>query len=324
MTDPSPDARMTVILITPDEISTLKRTLAALRRQTIAAELEILVLCPSKDRLGLEGNEGEGFAGFRVVQTDRIGSTAAARAVGIREARCDIVVFGEDHCFPDPGWAEALVERHRGPWTGVGPGIGNANPYTRTSWANLLIEYSEWLDPVPGGETGHVPGHNSSYKRSPLLEYGDSLAEMLEAESIMQWDLGRRGHRFYVEPRARTLHENYSKFGPSFGLRFLSGRLFAGSRRAEWPLSKRILYGAASPLIPLVRLIRIGRFSARSQRFGRFLYALPCLLPLLFSDGVGEFVGYLAGPGDANRKLKELEFHRHRFMREEETDPDAA
>ncbi len=32
-------------------------------------------------------------------------------------------------------------------WTG----LANANPRSLISWANLIIEYAEWLDPCPAG-----------------------------------------------------------------------------------------------------------------------------------------------------------------------------
>ena len=74
-----------------------------------------------------------------------------------------MVVLSEDHSFPEAGWAEALIEAHRGPWSVVGPVVRNANPDSLISWADFLLGYGTWLDPAPGGEISQLPGHNSSY-----------------------------------------------------------------------------------------------------------------------------------------------------------------
>ena len=94
----------------------------------------------------------------------------------MREASAPIVVFTEDHCFPEPEWAAALLARHAEPWAAVGPVLRNANPETTVSWADLLIAYGPWLAPGVAGPKDHLPGHNSSYKTSVLREYGDRLA----------------------------------------------------------------------------------------------------------------------------------------------------
>ena len=87
-----------------------------------------------------------------------------------QEIRDQIVAFVEDHCFPTPGWAEALLRAHERAWAGVGPVVLNANPKRTLSWANLLIEYGPWLHPRERGTVSHIPGHNSSYSLVVLME----------------------------------------------------------------------------------------------------------------------------------------------------------
>jgi len=94
-------------------------------------------------------------------------------------ARARIVAFGEDHCFPEPGWADALLEAHQGPHAVVAPVFLNANPGSTVSWCDFLIGYGAWMAPVAGGLRPFPPGHNSSYKRDELLAYGDRLEEAL-------------------------------------------------------------------------------------------------------------------------------------------------
>jgi hypothetical protein len=306
---------MSVVVLTPDRYETVSKTIRHLKNQNLCRTFEIIIVAPSASGLELEDSSMQVFCNYRIVEVGPINSTARARAAGVKASSAPIVAFAEDHAYPAPGWAEALIKRHRDDWAAVAPVISNANPRSITSWANLLIEYAQWLEPSQGGAREHLPGHNGSYKREVLLEYGDRLERMLDAESVLHWDLRSRGHKLYLEPKARTFHQNFTATSPSLKLRFNGGRLFASSRARDWSMGRRALFVCASPLIPIIRCLRITRELFRP---GRPRYLLPQLLPalvvgLLF-DGVGEMAGYAFGPGESMAKLSDLEFHRERYM----------
>ena len=306
---------MSVVVITPDRYATIRKTIRHLRAQKVRGSLEVLIAAPDAKELDLDESEVESFGRYVVVEVGPVSSTARARALGALAASAPIVAFAEDHAFPAPGWAEALIARHGEGWTAVGPVMANANPRSLTSWANLLIEYSYWLDPSEGGARDHLPGHNCSYKRDVLVAYGDRLEAMLDAESVLHWDLRRRGHKLYLEPKARTFHQNFSRLSPSFPLRFNGGRLFAAARARGWPIWRRTLFTCAAPLIPVVRCLRITRELFRPARPRRLLpRLLPALLVGLIFDGAGEMAGYALGPGRAMAKLSDMEFHRERYL----------
>jgi hypothetical protein len=277
--------------------------------------LEIIVVAASARGLFDGDAELAEFNNVHVVEIGPMNSTPGARAIGVRHAAASVVAFAEDHSYPEAYWAEALIAVHRGPWAVVGPAMCNANPYNALSWVNLAIEYGPWLEPAPRGPVDHLPGHNSSYKRDLLLAYGSDLEAMLEAESVLHWDLRAKGYQLYLEPAAKTFHLNYSLLSATLPLRFLGGRLFACSRARSWSLFLRLLFGAASPLIPFVRSRRILR---DLRRIGRLPHLLSRIVPLLAValavDAVGEMIGYLFGSGQTTRALSEMEFHRHRFM----------
>lgn len=309
---------MSVVVITPDRYATIRKTIKHLRAQKVSGSLEILIVAPSASKLDLDEAEMRSFHSYNIVEVGHMSSTARARAKGARQTSARIVAFAEDHAFPAPGWAEALIARHLEAWAAVGPVMTNANPRSITSWANLLIEYAQWLDPTEGGEREHLPGHNCSYKREILLAYGDRLEAMMDAESILHWDLRAKGHKLYLEPKARTFHQNFTARTPSLTLRFNGGRLFASSRAQGWSLWRRALFACASPLIPLLRCQRIARELLKP---GRPRHLLPRLLPVLLVglvfDGAGEMTGYAFGPGGAMAKLSDMEFHRERYMTEQ-------
>jgi hypothetical protein len=306
---------MSVIVITPDDLGTVARTIAPLRAQTARRDLELVLVGPGVARQAAASGLASDFAAVRTVDIEDMRSTARARAAGIRAATAPVVVLTEDHSFPDPGWAEALLDAHKAEWAVVGPAVVNANPDSLVSWANLVIEYGEWLDPAPAGPCEHLPGHNSAYKRDVLLALGERLEQFLEAESLLHWHLRALGHNLYLEPRARTRHLNFSRLTSSLALRYHCGHMFAGVRAAQWPAYKRAAYAAASPMIPLVRLARIARQLRRSGRRHDLVPRLfPLLLFLLAVDAGGELTGYLFGPGQAPAKIADIDFHRERYL----------
>jgi hypothetical protein len=306
---------MSVVVITPDRYATIRKTIRYLRAQRVRGCLEVVIVAPSAGELCLDESELGSFLRYKVVEVGHVNSTARARAEGAMASSARIVAFAEDHAYPAPGWAEALIERHREGWAAVGPVMTNANPRSITSWANLLIEYAQWLDPTEGGERDHLPGHNGSYKREVLLGYGDRLEAMLDAESVLHWDLRANGHKLYLEPKARTFHQNFSQPSPSLTLRFNGGRLFASSRARHWPAWRKALFACASPLIPVVRCFRITRELFKPGRPRQLLpRLLPALIAGLIFDGVGEMAGYALGPGQAMAKLSDMEFHRERYL----------
>ncbi len=305
----SPRPALSVVLATPDDFATLAATMRHLRAQTARDELEIVLVTTTADRLEFEASELAPFAMYQVVPIGVMCSKASANAAGIRAARADVVALAEDHCFPAPEWAAALIRRHREPWAAVGPAIANANPATMVSWGDLVLSYGAWLAPAAGGPTTALPGHNTSYKRAVLLRYGDRLADWLEVEVVLHDDLVRRGERLYLEPAARVAHFNFSRLAAWRAALFHGARVYAAARAAEWPTGRRLCYGAGAPLIPFVRLYRLLRSWPPAVAPGRWRLA-PVLAAGLAVDAAGQAAGYLLGAGDAVGRLAPFEFGR--------------
>ena len=312
---PAETPAVSVVLIVPGHYASINATLARLKAQTIQDQIELVLATSSRERLGLPDSVADGFWGLQVVEVGPIHSSARARAAAVRVAHAPVVAFAEDHSRPAPDWAEALLSAHAGSRAAVGPSVGNGNPNSLLSWANLLIDYAPWLHPAPGGPAEHLPGHNGSYKRDVLLSLGPRLEELLEAESILHWHLRTAGHELYIEPRARTDHLNYVRMADTIALRFGVGRAFAAARAAGWSRARRLVYAASAPLIPLVRLRRT---VAELRLPGRPRHLLPRVLPLLCVglaiDAAGQLVGYAAGPGNSIRHNTQMEFDYERRL----------
>lgn len=309
---------LSVILITSDGYSSIRKTVSYLQKQTIQSQIELVIVAPSKSTLSLEPADLFAFARCQVVEIGAIASIGRSYAAGIRVAQAPVIALAEDHCFPEPDWAEALVQAHHQPYAAIGPALRNANPSTAISWADMLIAYAQWMHPAIAQTVNFLPGHNSSYKREILLHYGDRLEAMLESETLLHWDLRSQGYTLYLEPAAVAAHTNFAQLFPWLPVQFRAGRIFAGGRAQveRWPWFKRLAYSVASPLIPLVRMARILSALREGDRpqVKMAIGTLPMTMLGLLADGLGQMLGYGFGYGGALQDYAAAEFHRELYL----------
>ena len=310
------------ILITPTDYGAIAKTMQYLRAQTIAGQIELVIVAPRADRVHVPPEDAASFHSIKIAEIDEFGSLAVARVAGVTAASAPVVAFNEDHSFPEPGWAAALLEGHRRGFSGVAPQMKNANPASTLSWAALFLHFGGTVEPGNGFETDYpAASHNMSYTRAALLEVGDRLTELMLAELFLHEALRKRGHRFWVEPTAATRHVNLSRLRPALIHAWTGGRMYGGLRRefGAWPLARRILYAGGSPLIPLLRLRRVLPLLRRTHS-GRDLIprVLPTMAVILSVHAAGEAFGYLFGLGKTRISYSEFETRRERHVRPEE------
>lgn len=314
MSSTPPD--MSVVVVSRDTFASIRRTVRFLRAQTAAERLELILVAPEAG--ALDDRRAEETAGFHSVATVGVGTVIdadRASAHGIRRASAPVVALVEDHAFPEPEWAAALIAAHdEGPWAAVGSAFANANPATGLSWGNLLLAYGSWTEPVRGGETRNVSRHNISYKRSALEPYLGDLEEMIGRGGTLLRTLLADGHTFRMEPAARIAHLNPSRLRASVALRVDAGRLYADTRARQegWSRVKRLAYVALWPLVPVMRarpiLPKLGANGLGAR--ARAVVGMAVLL-----DGVGQTLGYALGPGGARDRLIAFEFDRAGTLR---------
>ncbi len=307
--------QLSVVMVVHTDSENFRMALEHLRAQTVLNLLELIIVAPSRKELNLDLRTLDGFSTHKIVELRTFESEGAAKAAGVMAASAPLIAFVEDHSYPEPFWAEALISAHsRGNLAAVGPVMLNANPHCAIAWGTFLVFYGQWMAAQPQKEIKHLPGNQSCYRRELLLTYHSRLSEMLAAESVLQWDLFARGHLLYQEPRAKVYHLNFSRLGPALSEYCLCSRIFAANRVHEWNRMRRILYAFASPLLPLIRLRRSLEDAGRARlRTGVTLRALPSLFLTLCAGSIGEFFGYTFGAGKAHERLLGFFSKRHLF-----------
>jgi Glycosyl transferase family 2 len=306
-------AQMSVVLVTPDRYDSIRKTMEHLQVQTVPDQLEIVIVAPSAGTLDIDAAHRAAFGRVRVVEVGEIKSTGEAIAAGVRVASAPVVSIAEEHAYPAPGWAEALIKAHRDhSWAAISGTLANANPGNMINWASFFTDFGPWVEPAEAGEISHLAWHHAAYKRGLLLEYGSQLEAMLETESILHRDLQNRGYRFYLEPAAKTKHVSISQLSSYIAAEFHAARMCAAShaRLAKWSVFRRILYICRVPLIPFIRLQRVLRHIFRSGRGELVPRILPALILGQVADGLGQLTGYTFGAGGAAQRLVRFELNR--------------
>lgn len=306
---------LSVVIIAPKGYALLRCSVAHYREQCGAEGIEVVITVPRGAELRVVDTDFDGLHGYRVVEVAEGASIGDARAAGVRASRAAVVVFGEDHSYPEPGWAAALIKRHLDGYAAVGPAIANANSGSATSWAQLFMTYGGWVAPAAAGEPQDLPGHNSSYKREALLPYGDELAVKLRRETLLHTDLLRRGERLFLEPRAVTRHVNVSSPYWIVVDHVVTSRLQAAARALDerWGRGRRLGHAVAQLWCFLPRLAWSVKKMKRAGQGRRLARVWPVMAVATAAGCVGEALGAVAGPG-SERLVDSFEFDRGRFL----------
>ena len=298
------NAELSVVLVNKFGLDRLIRVFASLAEQSIADRLEIVVVSPFDP----PAKQQSRFAAVEYVKCGSIGSLGEPRAAGVRACSAPFLVFGEDHCFPRPGWAETLLTRLREGWTGVGPAILNHNPSSWISRADWLLNYGCFSEACAEGPASNIPPHNSAYRTAALLALDADLPALLQMDHHLQSRLLAEGGRFFLEPSAQAEHTNLSRLVPHWQSIFFGNRVYGATRARihHWPAHRRGIYAAAFPLIAALRLIRACAF----LKDWRSLPMVPLVTIGAVTGAAGEVCGYVFGDGSSLRRRVDEELDR--------------
>ena len=305
---PGPDLDLTTVVVVGSLRDRARRCLGVLVDQaTSATEVLVVDLAPAD----LAPFPDRPTPGVRVLRMPADTTFARARAEGVRAARGRVVAFLEEHAMPLGGWTAAVLAAHQEPYAGIGGEIENANPGVGLSDLAGLMSYGRFYAPLNPREAPMIVGHNSSYKRDRLLALGADLDRLLACDLVMMTRLRALGHRLFLDPRIRVAHANEVALRSVCRGYFLHHRTYGPlrAREARWSRWRRLLYIAATPLIPVYFFVRFRRILRRHRPdlVGTFDRGALRIYIAQLAGACGQAVGLAAGPGRAEAAFTEYE-----------------
>lgn len=302
MGGPGGRPRLSVIIASVNGLPYLEECLRSLEQQSARAEAEVIVV----DRCGGQTAScvRDKFPWVVLIAGPERHSIPELRALGMLRAAGEILVITEDHCIAPPTWYEEILRAHRATSLAIGGAVENASVTRLVDWAVYFCEYSRYMGPVSEGPTDDIPGNNASYKRAVLDLFGDVVKRGVW-ETILHWEIRRAGHGLGSHPGMWIWHKKSFGVGEFLAQRYHFARSFAAMRVAGSPWVTRALYAGGSPALPVLLVGRIGGRVLRKRRHvAEFLRALPLIILFTVSWSVGEFCGYLWGPGTSHAKVE--------------------
>jgi cellulose synthase/poly-beta-1,6-N-acetylglucosamine synthase-like glycosyltransferase len=157
-------------------------------------------------------------------------NVAAARNLGVKNARGELVAFTDGDCKVDPQWLKALIcEMRKAPDEVVCFGGPNLIFDTDPVFGRV-VGYSQESFLGSGGSAqsknstkkhyvGSLPNCNAMYKKTAIQEVGGFDERFVVGQDgDLNYRIGKKGNRFLYIPEAQVLHHRRGTF-KSFSIR---------------------------------------------------------------------------------------------------------
>ena len=216
------------------------------------------------------------------------------RAAGLAAATGEIIALLEDRGHPRPDWARTVVRLHKETkYNIIGGAINCQEPTQVLNWAFYVSDFGRYGLPFETGPVDWVSDVNVSYSRD-VLEMTRHLWKERYNEPIVHWFLIDHGEELLLSNEVVVEHTRPpTKLLPLLSERFQWGRLFGYIRTKRLSPTKRLLFIAASPLIPPRLWLRHLMMQRKKGRLASYLVALPSVIVLTTAWTCGEVWGYI-------------------------------
>lgn len=302
-TERIPAVKLSVVIASNVGPPFIDDCLASLEQEAKRLRAEIIVVACGTTDYALRIRQK--FPWVRVIHRTRREGVPALRRCGVKQANGDIVAIIEEHCLAAHNWLHTMLAAHASGNYGAvgGPVVDYAYKRLR-DWVVYFCEYNGSLPPAPGGEVLNLNGANIAYRHHILITHKHLLGDGFW-EASLHPTLLAQGVKFLSAPEMVVHHRGPFGFGYYLRQRYWFSRAFAGARAQTLPSSRRLAYLVAAPLVPAILSGRMAwRIWQKRCHVGKFVRSLPLLIPALAVFVAGEWVGYLAGPGDALSKVE--------------------
>ncbi len=295
--------KISVVIPSVNGLPIIKECLESIYRQKNSNIAEVIVVDCSNEKTRRVISET--FKEIILIHPQRKKTIPELRAIGIKEAKCDIVAMIEDHCIVSENWFTEILKAHESGYVAIGGAVENACRDRILDWATFFCEYSAFIQPVPFGLVRDLPGNNVSYKRREIISVLNGSIDEGVWEGFLHQKLMEHGYELFSTPSLVVYHKKAFGFFEFMAQRFYYSQSFAGMRNIEFSFTKRIVYSAFCLLLPFLLMLRLClRVLSKGRLRKEFALSIPFLFVFTIVWAIGEFWGYLFGAGDSLSHIK--------------------
>ncbi|MDX1547730.1 MAG: glycosyltransferase, partial [Rhodothermales bacterium] len=269
------------------------RCLDALAAQERPGPVEILVACAGGAGRALR----ERHPGVVFIDAPEGASMPVLWGAGLRRARGAVLAVTDAATVVAGGWLAAVARIHEAPHPVVGGAVEPGPGGGWTDWAAYFCDYGAFMLPLAAGAAPVLPGNNLAFRRE-MLAHGREYVEPAFWKARWCRALQEAGVVLYAHPAMVVTDAKRYRPGAYLRRRFRHGRCFAAMRTASSSAAMRLGYALAAPALPALLTARLVRAQLPRRRHrNAFLISLPLSVLSMTCWGLGEFVGYVMGPG---------------------------
>jgi hypothetical protein len=226
------------------------------------------------------------------------------RHEGYRRSTAPVVALTDDHCTVALDWGERILASHaRHPEAAaIGGSVENGATQSLLDWASFFVVQSLFIAPIESGPSNRINGAvNVSYKRA-ALDGLDEFGGLGAMDVLHQRQLAEAGGSLVADDDIRCVHDQALGAVGTPLIHFHAGRTMSGFRRVYMDRWQWIRFGGTW-FVPAVRFARIMAIGMGKPHRRELLASAPFIWWLLVCQAAGQFVGYIAGPGDSPRHV---------------------
>ena len=232
------------------------------------------------------------------LEADRSETVPSMRRRGAMQATGTHVALLEADCEVSIGWWAAIAKEIANGTDVIGGAVEPMAFPTSIDWSVFLCEYSPFMLPY-AGVVARCPCNNivapAEALRAPDLAAGlddGSVHASLKKQYILK-----------ASTDMQIKHRGVWSFSNCTVTPYHHGRAYGASRFASSHYLKRTLLALLTPIMPAFKITRVITGLCQKRRFDvPILKAIPGMLLFETSWSLGEFLGYLLGPGDSVEK----------------------
>jgi glycosyltransferase involved in cell wall biosynthesis len=222
-------------------------------------------------------------------------SAHAARNLGARHARGELLVFIDPDMRAHPEWLARLCLQQGAEARIVGGGVDCPEGYWNR--AVHMTKYGWWLVGGRLQRRPQLPSGNVSIPRLVFERAGGFPARFWAGDSELSWRLRGLGHELWLEPEAVLTHLHEPSAREFVTERFVRGRDFGRARvlRERWGKIRCLAQTALLPAIPPLMALKASWFSARTRHLAWWFATLPVQLAGYAAWAAGEATAHVEG-----------------------------